>query len=113
MDTRKSGKECVIGDIRKLDEIDPFFEGKDTVIHLAADARMEADWNSVNESNIQGSFNVFEAARRHSVGKLVFASSNHVTGLYENDWPISSIVKGEFQGLESNQNSDGVSSIST
>ena len=100
MDRIKSGNDCVIGDITKLDEIDPFFEGKDVVVHLAADARMEADWNSVYELNIQGTYNVFESARRHGVKRLVFASSNHVTGLYENDWPISSIVKGEFQGLD-------------
>jgi len=101
LDTRKTGAGCVLGDIRNPADIDRYFENKDAVIHLAADSRMEADWNSVSELNIRGTFNVFEETRKHDVRKLVFASSNHVTGLYENDWPISSIVKGDFRGLDS------------
>jgi nucleoside-diphosphate-sugar epimerase len=99
LDTRKTSVECVIGDITKLDEIAGFFEEKDAVIHLAAMASLDADWNSVYSMNILGTYNVFEASRRSKVRKIVFASSNHVTGLYEKDPIISSITKGKFSGI--------------
>ncbi len=53
------------------------------LIHLAADARVEAEWASVLRNNIAGTRNVFEAARQSGVQRVVFASSNHVTGAYE------------------------------
>jgi nucleoside-diphosphate-sugar epimerase len=103
LDTRLSGSECVIGDVTKLDDIEPFFENKDIVIHLAANSSLEADWDSVYKVNVLGTYNVFEASRKQKIKKLIFASSNHVTGLYEGDWPISAIVKGDFQKLYPNE----------
>lgn len=99
LDTRKSDNRCVVGDVAKFDEISPHFVGMDVVIHLAGDSRLEADWDSVYRNNILGTYNVFEAARMARVQKIIFTSSNHVTGLYENDWPISAIVRGEYSGL--------------
>ena len=51
--------------------------------HLAANPRADADWDSVLNDNIVGTRNVFEAAREFGVRRVVFASSNHVTGAYE------------------------------
>lgn len=53
------------------------------VIHLAGDARVGADWDSAFHVNIGGTRNVYAAAQRHGVKRVVFASSNHVTGAYE------------------------------
>jgi nucleoside-diphosphate-sugar epimerase len=53
------------------------------IIHLAADPRVNADWNSVLKNNIIGTRNLYEAAKEHNVKKIIFASSNHVTGAYE------------------------------
>ncbi|MFB6112253.1 MAG: NAD-dependent glucose-6-phosphate dehydrogenase Azf [Halobacteriaceae archaeon] len=53
------------------------------VIHLAADPRPEAPWESVLENNIDGTRTVFEAAVEAGVEKVVFASSNHAVGHYE------------------------------
>jgi len=53
------------------------------LIHLAANPRADADWDSVLNDNIVGTRNVFEAAREFGVRRVVFASSNHVTGAYE------------------------------
>ncbi len=94
------GAECVSGDITKLEKIVPFFEDQAAVVHLAGDSRLKADWNSVYQNNILGTYNVFEASRQQGIKKIVFASSNHVTGLYEGDWPISSIVRGDFEGID-------------
>ena len=53
------------------------------IIHLAADSSSTATWISVLEANIKGTRNVFEAARQKNVKRVIFASSNHVTGAYE------------------------------
>jgi nucleoside-diphosphate-sugar epimerase len=53
------------------------------VVHLAGDSRADADWQSVLANNIAGTKNVYEAAKVHGVRRVVFASSNHVTGAYE------------------------------
>jgi uronate dehydrogenase len=42
----------------------------------------EADWDTVLSANIVGAVNLWEAARLAGVKRIVFASSNHVIGLY-------------------------------
>ena len=58
------------------------FEGCDVVIHLAADASVTASWESARDVNVHGTYNVFEAARKTGVERVVFGSSNHVTHMY-------------------------------
>ncbi len=53
------------------------------VVHLAADPRVDGDWDSILKNNIVGTYNTYECARRHGAKKVVFASSNHATGAYE------------------------------
>ncbi len=53
------------------------------ILHLAGDPRVNAEWDSVFANNIGGTKNVYEAARQNGVKRIVFASSNHVTGAYE------------------------------
>ena len=53
------------------------------VVHLAGDPRVDADWGSVLVNNIAGTKNIYEAAHVHGVKRVIFASSNHVTGVYE------------------------------
>jgi len=69
-------------DIRDADEVRLFVEGADAVIHLAGERETSADWDRLAGPNIEGTFNVFDACREHSVSKVIFASSNHVTGGY-------------------------------
>jgi nucleoside-diphosphate-sugar epimerase len=74
-----------VGDVSDLASIEPAFRGVDAVVHLAGDASVDASWDSVLRSNIIGTYNVFEAARRAGVQRVVLASSNHVIGMYEVD----------------------------
>ena len=55
----------------------------DGIIHLAGDPKVSADWESILSANIVGTRNIFEAAREFQVRRVIFASSNHVTGAYE------------------------------
>jgi NAD+ dependent glucose-6-phosphate dehydrogenase len=70
-------------DVRDASEVRFFVEGADAVIHLAGERETSADWDRLSGPNIQGTFNVFDACRDRSVSKIVFASSNHVTGGYD------------------------------
>lgn len=57
-------------------------EGVDTVVHLAGMANRGSGWDEACRLNLEGAYNVFEAARQAGVRRVVFASTNHVTGLY-------------------------------
>jgi uronate dehydrogenase len=53
--------------------------GVDAVVHLAG-IPTEVPWPVLREANVEGTFQVFEAARRAGVSRVVYASSNHATG---------------------------------
>jgi nucleoside-diphosphate-sugar epimerase len=52
------------------------FKEAQVVIHLAANAQTSASWEKVLPNNIHATWNVLEAAARHRVPRVVFASSN-------------------------------------
>jgi nucleoside-diphosphate-sugar epimerase len=74
-----------VGDVSDLAAIRPAFAGVDAVVHLAASAAVDTPWDDVLRNNLVGTYNVFEAAREAGVERVVFASSNHVVGMYETD----------------------------
>lgn len=74
------------GDIRNEELIDrSFAEGKfDQVVHLAARAGVRpsiTDPKLYYSTNIDGTFNLLDACRRHGVGRFTFASSSSVYGI--------------------------------
>src|SRR6201993_2947088 len=56
-------------------------EGVDGIIHLGGNSG-ESTWEVILQSNIIGVYNVFEAARRAGVQRVVMATSNHAVGFY-------------------------------
>ncbi len=75
------GEEFQLANLECFDEVDQAMADVDAVVHLGGKAQ-EGTWDVVLPSNIVGTYNVLEAARRHSVRRLVFASSHHVVGYY-------------------------------
>jgi uronate dehydrogenase len=59
-------------------------EGVDAVVHLGG-VSVEAAFDPILQANIVGTYNLYEAARKHGVKRVLFASSNHVTGFYRQD----------------------------
>ena len=53
------------------------------IIHLAAESPVNGTWESVLRNNIIGTRNIYECARKYKIQRVIFASSNHVTGAYE------------------------------
>jgi nucleoside-diphosphate-sugar epimerase len=63
------------------------------IVHLAGNPRIDADWQSVLKNNIIGTRNVYEAAKQFNVKRVIFASSNHVTGAYKGPPPNSHTLR--------------------
>ncbi|MFB6193618.1 MAG: NAD-dependent epimerase/dehydratase family protein [Halobaculum sp.] len=77
--------ESVVADVADRAAIEGAFDGQDAVVHLAGDPSTDAEWDSVLRNNIVGTYNCLEAARIAEVDSFVFASSNHVVGMYEKE----------------------------
>lgn len=77
--------ETHVADIADYEAIRPAFDDQDAVIHLAAQSDAGADFEGVIEPNIIGTYNVLKAMEDADVPKLIFASSQRVMGLYEED----------------------------
>lgn len=82
--------DVVQADIAHYDQVTPLMAGIDAVVHMAGEPSVGAPWAAIHEANIVGMYNVIEAARAADVPKLIFASTNHVMGMYDRDaqWPI-------------------------
>lgn len=72
-----------VAEYKQVAQVVQQFSPLDCIIHLAGDPNVQASWESVLIANIIGTRNVFEAAREFHVRRVIFASSNHVTGAYE------------------------------
>jgi uronate dehydrogenase len=77
--TAGPGEEAITASVTDLDAMTQACQNADAVIHLGGIAG-EAPWRQMLEVNIDGTYAVFEAARRAGVGRVVFASSNHAVG---------------------------------
>ncbi len=60
-------------------------QGVDTVLHLAADIRTNASWDSLLPNNFVGTYNVYEAARAAGCRRVVFASTVNVVSGYPDE----------------------------
>src|ERR1700686_542894 len=89
--TAEAGEEIHSADIRDVAAVEKSMKGIDCVVHLAG-ASEEAEWEKVLPLNIEGCYNVFEAARRQGVKRVVFASSNHAVGFHRRERFIDNTV---------------------
>lgn len=72
----------VQADIAQMDQVAPLLEGADMVIHFGAIVD-EKSFEDLLGPNYIGAYNVWEAAHRHGVRRVVYASSIHAVGLCE------------------------------
>jgi uronate dehydrogenase len=68
-------------DLASMAEVENAVSGVDGIVHLGGFS-VEGSWETILQANIIGCYNLFEAARRHGVERVVFASSNHAIGFY-------------------------------
>ncbi|MFJ2865601.1 NAD-dependent epimerase/dehydratase family protein [Kitasatospora sp. NPDC087314] len=77
---RPGPDEILVGDLADPGFADTAVDGADAILHLAADASPRSPWPRV-AANIGMTHNVLAAAARHTVRRIVLASSNHAAGL--------------------------------
>lgn len=75
------GESYKAADLGSLDAMLEVIEGADIVVHFGAIGD-EAAFDDILHSNIIGAYNVWEAAKRHGVKRIVYASSIHAVGMY-------------------------------
>lgn len=79
-----AGEDVVTASVTDLDALTEACRGMDAVLHLGG-LSTEHAWDDIAAVNIDGTYRVFEAARRAGVPRVVFASSNHAVGFAPND----------------------------
>ena len=72
-------------DLRDSEAVQGVVEGVDAVVHLGGIAS-EDTWEAIRDVNIDGTYNVFESARRSGVKRVVYASSVHAVGFTIRAW---------------------------
>ena len=106
--------ESIQMDLSNNNEIQGKFEGLDALIHLAADPRPEASWESVKKNNIEATFNVYNEVKKAGVKKIIFASTNHTQ---HGDTLLTTpetldLQKSKILSLENNTNPDSLYAVS-
>jgi uronate dehydrogenase len=77
----RADERFIAADLSDFDAVEAAVTGMDGIVHLGGYS-VEGPWETILRSNIIGTYNLFEAARRQGVKRVVFASSNHVVGFY-------------------------------
>jgi nucleoside-diphosphate-sugar epimerase len=85
-DHEYGGYDTVVANVDDYAAIRPAFDDADAVVHLAAWPSVQSTWDDVFEPNILGTQNVLRAAEAAEVESVVFASTNHVVGAYEDEY---------------------------
>ncbi|WP_368621381.1 NAD-dependent epimerase/dehydratase family protein [Paraburkholderia sp. BR13444] len=80
-------EETTIVDLADRRAVMQLVEGVDAIVHLGG-ISIDAPFEDLLEANIAGTYNVYEAARKHGVKRVVFASSNHVIGFH----PVTEVL---------------------
>jgi uronate dehydrogenase len=76
-----SHQTFVEADLADLGQVEKITGGMEGVVHLGGES-VEQSWERILRANIIGCYNLFEAAKRNKVKRVVFASSNHAVGFY-------------------------------
>lgn len=98
LDPPMAGEELMPARLEDAEAMHMLLEGVDAVLHLGG-VSTEARWQPILQANIVGMFNLYEAARRQGVRRVVFASSNHVVGFYRQDQTIDASAPPRPDGL--------------
>ncbi len=86
------GEELDHTDITDLAACERMCAGVDGIVHLGG-MSVEHEWDVVLPLNITGTYNIFEAARRQGVRRIVYPSSNHAVGFYRRNQIIDDQVR--------------------
>ncbi len=87
----RAGEELMWAPLEQPGAVLALLDGVDAVVHLGG-VSVEGPFGPILQANIVGTYNLYEAARKQGVRRIVFASSNHVTGFYRQDEVIDATM---------------------
>ncbi len=76
-----AGETYVKADLASLEQMEQVIDGADMVVHFGAIGD-EAPFEQILGPNIVGAYNVWEAAYRKGVRRVIYASSVHAVGMH-------------------------------
>ncbi len=98
LDAAQAGEECVQMDLADAAAAQKLLHGVDAVVHLGGVSTEQA-WEPILAGNIVGLYNLYEAARKNGVKRVIFASSNHVMGFWRQDQVVDADSAPRPDGL--------------
>jgi uronate dehydrogenase len=84
MEAAGAGEEAIVAPLQDAAAVHALVADVEAIVHLGG-VSVEGPFGPILEANIVGAWNLYEAARKHGTKRIVFASSNHVTGFYRQD----------------------------
>src|SRR3954454_21429628 len=94
----REGEEIAPADLTDMASVEAAMRDVDCVVHLGA-IPGEDTWEKILPNNIVGTWNVFEAARRQGVRRVIYASSHHAVGFYRREREIDHTVVPRPDGI--------------
>ncbi len=92
------GEEIQTADLANASDMQTLLKDVNAVVHLGGVSTEQA-WAPILASNIVGMVNLYEAARVQGTKRIVFASSNHVTGFYRQDEVVNTKMPPKPDGF--------------
>ncbi len=81
-DDLQAGEDFMAADLADAAALAPLVRDMEAIVHLGGHS-VEGPWATILKANIEGCYNLYEAAFQAGVQRIVFASSNHVMGFHE------------------------------
>lgn len=91
-------EEITLADLADAAAVDAAVQGCNAIVHLGG-VSVEGPFGPILQANILGLYHLYESARTHGVKRIVFASSNHVTGYYSQGETIDATAPARPDGL--------------
>ena len=91
-------EEIMLADLADADAVMTMMHGVDAVVHFGG-VSVEGPFGPILQANILGAYNLYEAARKQGARRIVFASSNHVTGFYRQSETITADMPPRPDGM--------------
>jgi uronate dehydrogenase len=90
MDDAMTHEEVIAADLANRDAVMELVEGVDAIVHMGG-ISTDAPFDDILEANIRGTYNIYEAARKYGVKRVVYASSNHAIGFH----PVTEVIDAD------------------
>ena len=91
-------EEVQTASLEDAEQMLSLLDGVSAVVHMGG-VSTEQPWAPILAGNIVGMVNLYEAARLKGVKRIVFASSNHVTGFYRQDEVVNTRMPPKPDGF--------------